>query len=97
MPIIKQSKNYMKSKRITAVEASDISKRAKEIDLSFIYDSIRQVAGNGSNNVAIPLEGKLAQFVDNVIVRLKQDGFKVCRDRGGDMRDSWDNLVIRWD
>lgn len=83
---------------ITAEEAKKLTKNARNVDIEGIYKLIRESASNGDSSITINLNNNLhyVKFINEIIEKLKSDGFTATRDYFSDYRDSWDNLIIGW-
>ena len=82
--------------KITPDEAKQITESARNIDINEIYHAIRRAAECGDDNITFVLQSKHRKFADEIVLKLKEEGFSAKRDTYSDYRDSWDNLVIEW-
>jgi len=83
---------------MTAQEAKQIAFKAQEINIENIYLLISNAAKKGDLHMRYDLVGIFAKFADNIIKKLKDNGYTVERIKGYDQRDrdSWDYLAISW-
>lgn len=83
---------------MTAHEAKQIAFKAQEINIENIYLLISNAAKIGDLHMRYDLKGNYAKFADNIIKKMKDNGYTVERIKGYDQRDrdAWDYLAISW-
>ena len=83
---------------MNATQARELTEKARNVDITRIYQAIESAAKKGKDSVQIETEEwKTTNSVDNVMVALQSNGYKVKREFGSDQREGdWDYILVSW-
>ena len=82
---------------MNASQARNLTRQARECDLTEFNKKIDGAARDGDTSVTISIENtKFVKNFDELKKSLEAQGFSVKRDSYSDFRESYDTVIISW-
>jgi hypothetical protein len=87
---------------MNANEARKIADNVLTMDsgvvMNLIYGEIKKAAEDGGDFVGIEVTPRMGKVMEQILKRLRGEGYKVEHNHGSDQRDdsSWNYMIIRW-